>query len=303
MTQTLDTGGPLSFPIRPPDTKTMVLITETLKGHATSSKWLPEGSGWPLMDELRTEHLRLRGLVARELEKRAALVAAFAKEDAGREHELRQAFREHRGESPLPTPEDTRTPDGARQAQLAAVEETLWAAVTVLAEHVRFVKRTLAEHEEQWLADLRARMGPAEDEVRRAREAIRQAESRKWGISRMGQWLLTACDANSAFENQPAPSKDEPMPRGLNQRLIEASLERPYYRMSALSKPSSFASRSTTVTQPLGARANHHGDVMLDHGEMPSDLIEPLEPTSVAATTESPGRHRRRGLPRHGKGA
>jgi hypothetical protein len=302
MTQTLDTGGPLSFPIRPSNTKTLVLILETLKGHATSSGWLPEDSGWPLMDELREEHVRLRGLVAREFEKRAALVAAFASEDAEREQELRQAFREHQGESPLPTPEDTRTPDGERRAQLAAVEETLWAAVTVLAEHVRGVKRTLAEHEEQWLADLRSRMGPAEDEIRRAREAIRQAEARKWGIGRLGQWLLNVCDANAAFGNQPAPGKDEPMPRGVDQRLIDSSLERPYHRMSALSQPSPVASGLNRVKRPLGAQGDAHG-VTPDPDEMANDLIEPLEPSPVGATPELSRPHRTRGGARHAKGA
>jgi hypothetical protein len=279
-TKTVDSGAPLSFPIRPPDTTTMVLITETLKGHVTSSRWLPENSGWPLMDELREEHLRLRGLVAGDLEKRAALVAAFATEDAEREQELRQAFREHRAGSPLPPPDDTRTPEGERRAQLAAVEETLWAGVTVLAENVKRVKRTLAEHEQQWLADLRSRMGPADDEIRRAREAIRQAESRKWCISRVGQWLLNACDANAPFGDQPAPGKDEPMPRGVDQRLIDSSLERPYYRMSALSQPSPLTPLAPLIQSP-GVKLDEDG-VPLDPGEVPNDAIEPLDYPIVA---------------------
>jgi hypothetical protein len=67
-----------------------------LRGHSTSDLWLrlPEGLSWPELDEIRAEHLRVRGQVAAELAALSTLGARFRDEDQQHDQDLRQAQRD-----------------------------------------------------------------------------------------------------------------------------------------------------------------------------------------------------------------
>src|SRR5260221_9834097 len=91
MTTFKDDGGPLRFP-DPEFVKHCQLVTQKLSGHTTCSDWLPEGT-WDLLDELRTEHLRLRDQAVSCLEALAELTSRFEAEDQRRAEALREAAR------------------------------------------------------------------------------------------------------------------------------------------------------------------------------------------------------------------
>src|SRR4051812_43621569 len=108
--QSATATGPLKFP-QAPDSATGRAINERLRGHTTASGWLPAGV-FDRLDELRDEHLRLRGQVAADLEALNELTAKFRREDAEHQEALRHAYRDGGG-----TPEDRRTPVDEREAQ------------------------------------------------------------------------------------------------------------------------------------------------------------------------------------------
>jgi hypothetical protein len=133
-----DTGGPLIFPHPPPDVATSVVLTEKLRGHVTSSRWLPEGLS-PELDELRGEQLSRRERLASDLERLHDLVVGFQSEDSSYTEALRQAARDNTA-----PPEDHRTPHSQRQEQRAKLEERIWAGAVVFGELVDRVTSTCA---------------------------------------------------------------------------------------------------------------------------------------------------------------
>jgi hypothetical protein len=214
--------GTLKVPL-PPDPKARTVMTEQLRGYTTSDRWLPEGM-WPALDELRTEQLRLRAQVAADLSALNDLATRFRVEDLEHQERLRQAYR---GGIPGAV-EDTRTPSDQRAAGRAAAEEHVWAGAHVLAEHAERIIASVRDHEDDWLADLRSRLGVAVEKRREAERLLAEARAEEFRVHRMGQWVQATAD-DEAFGRQPAPAV-EPVPRSLSPDALKDSLERPWHR-------------------------------------------------------------------------
>ena len=129
MAPRIDPDGPLVFFVRPPDGETSALLTSKLSGHFTSARWLPADTGWPELDAIRDEHLRVRGQVADDLARLSKLFNTYAAEDASYQDALTHSHR--LGVDP---PEDNRTSAEARAAAREGIEMSLWAGARVLAD-------------------------------------------------------------------------------------------------------------------------------------------------------------------------
>ena len=215
--------GPLKLPA-PPDAATRRAVAERLKEHTTSPAWLPEGV-FSELDAVRAEHHRLRGQVAADLEALDALSSRFRREDAEHAERLRQA---HRDGSPT-SAEDHRTPGDQRAAERAAIEERLWAGIHVFAEHADLVIETVREHEDDWLADLRARLVPAQDKRRQAEALLAEARAEEFRLHQLGPAGRTPTADDVGFGRQPAPVTG-PVPDRVSAEVFEGALERPWHK-------------------------------------------------------------------------
>jgi hypothetical protein len=220
--------GPLKLP--PARNPEQGRIARRLRGHATSDQWLPEGLA-PELDALRAEQLRLRGQVAAELASLSASAARFHAEDEDHRAKLRQA---HRDGDTAPV-EDLRTPADARQAEARAIEERVWAGAAVLAEVADSVIVWVREHEDDLLGDLLGRLGPAEDKVREAHDALVAARREMWEVAQHGPYLQRLAD-DGAFGLQPAPTPTDP-PQQFDAEQARRMLERPWYRREVEEQP------------------------------------------------------------------
>jgi hypothetical protein len=219
-------GGPLKIPA-PRLVKTRRAL-QRLYGHTTSDAWIPEGL-WPELDELRPEHLRLRGQVADQLEALDALAKKHSAEDAAHSARLRQAHRD----GTLGGVKDPRTPSEERAAEREAIQTVLEAGIEVLAEFADRVVRTIRDHEEQFLGDLRGKAAAAQDKRREAQRLAAEATAEEFRVWRLGQWVL-ATSEDHAFGRQPAP---EPVPAPRGWRMPASGLERPWHRSKTPSQP------------------------------------------------------------------
>lgn len=214
--------GPLKLPTQK-DVSVRRAMSESLKGHTTSTAWLPEGS-WPELDELRREQLRLRQQVELELEALSALDSAFREEDAAHAEALRQAHRDGN----VSGMKDRRTPPSERTQAREAIEERLAAGVEVLAEHADAVIATIRCHEDSWLADLRAQLVPAQEKRREAARLLAEAQRDEFKLYKLGQWLTATAD-DGAFGRQPAPQVTS-MPERVAADAYRHALERPWHK-------------------------------------------------------------------------
>lgn len=281
MAKLVDTGKPLAWPARPPDGRTMTLITEKLKGFTTAANWLPEGM-WPELDDLRVEQLRLRGVLVADIGAWHALADGFNTEDQKFAAELRQAYRDG-----FPPPEDTRTPEAERKAQLRGIEDRLWAGAVVFAEHADLVVATIRENEGKWLADLKSRAADALEKVREAERIAAEARTAQWHVAQLGKWLQNQAD-DGPFGRQPVPDGSTPKPATVGDHLIANALARPWSRPAATSRP--------PVVTGIKARLES------DDVDEATDAIEPLDQDRANAAAEA-GRYRLRDLPRRGRRA
>jgi hypothetical protein len=217
--------GPLKLRDVPqPPTREASRALESLRrGHSTSDLWLPEGL-WPELDAIRAEQIRVRSQAAAELSALAALDERFGAEDRDHADKLRQAQRD--GDSGAI--DDRRTPPGQRQAERRAIEESLWAALEILAQIADAVPELASQHEDEWLADLRTRLVPKEEKVRELQQRLADAEAEAFNVHKLGLWLQQLSD-DGAFGRQPYPTP-EPPPKRFNPEMLERSLERPWHR-------------------------------------------------------------------------
>jgi hypothetical protein len=153
-----------------------------------------------------------------------ASVARFRAEDDAHRARLRQA----QGDGQTGPIEDERTSPEARQAELAGVDERVWAAAAVLAEVADAVIAWAREHEDEVLAERRGKLVAAEDKVRELRDALARAEAETFLIAQCGPWLLDLAD-DGAFGRQPAPVATEP-PAKFDPERARRMLERPWQR-------------------------------------------------------------------------
>lgn len=224
MSHITESSKPLKFPPAPDPDAARAL--RRLQGHTTSPEWLPPGV-WEALDELRGEQHRLRRQVADELHALEELAAKFRREDAQHAEALRQAQRDGTPTSPR----DERTPPAARAAERTAVEERLWAGVQVFAEHADRIIEAVRAHEDEWLADLRSRLTPAQEKRRRAQQLLAEAKAEEFQLHKLGQWVQKTAD-DEAFGRQPVP-KVEPVPARVSAESFAGALERPWHKRRA----------------------------------------------------------------------
>jgi hypothetical protein len=189
--------GLLKLP--PPPTKEAARAVRSLAGHSTSTLWLAEGLH-PELDELRAEHLRIRGQVVAELEALVALHVRFREEDEQHKSKLRQAQRA----GTVDAVDDDRTPLDQQQAERAAVEDRLWAGVSILAEVVEKAIQWVREHESELLAERLSGVAALEEEERQARDALARARSKMWELAQYGPYVKNLAD-DGPFGRQPVP--------------------------------------------------------------------------------------------------
>ncbi|MBN1529437.1 MAG: hypothetical protein JW895_10280 [Thermoleophilaceae bacterium] len=212
----------------PPRTKENARALRRLRGHSTAPNWIPAGLSGEL-DALRGEHLRLLGQVAAELAALDATSARFRREDQDHARALREAQRDGVPDSV----EDTRTSTADRRSVLVAITERYWAAVAVLADLVDAVVSLYRQREDEWLADLRAQLGPIEEERREAQRVLDEARAKEWLIHRLGQHVQITSEAGPhGFQPAPAP---EPPPPQFSAEVFESMLRRPWHRGKAWS--------------------------------------------------------------------
>jgi hypothetical protein len=219
-------SGPLKIPA-PRLVKTRRAL-QRLYGHTTSDAWIPEGL-WPELDELRPEHLRLRGQVADQLEALDALAKKYSAEDAAHSERLRQAHRD----GTLAAVRDPRTPPEKRAAEREAIQTVLEAGIEVLAEFADRVVQTIRDHEEQFLGDLRGHAAAAQDKRRQAQKLAAEAHAEEYRAWKLAQWVLATSD-DQAFGRQPAPGRQRAPG---NWRLPGSAFERPWHRAKTPSQP------------------------------------------------------------------
>lgn len=226
-----DSGSILGLLPAPPDVRTRLLLAENLRGLTTAESWLPEGL-WPELDDLREEHLRFRRQVVAVIEERASLLARYAAEDKDHVEALRQAARD--GVRP---PDDGRTPPDERERQRTAIEERLWAGIAVMAEHADAIVEHLRENEDEYLADLRERLLPAQQKRREAERLLAQAQSEELQVHALGRWVMTTND-DDGLSRQPSPVPGA-VPERLAATVLRDSLERPWHKARPWSRATS----------------------------------------------------------------
>lgn len=219
-----DDQGPLlgHLPLAP-NAATRLLLVEKLGGHTTSLHWLPEGLS-PELDQLRAEMLRLRAQLVAILEQRAAVLAEHAREDKRHAEALKAAAREGSNIS-----EDSRTSAEQRDRDLAAVDERVWATISVLAECADAVIEHIREHEDYYLSSLRLQLEPLAEKREEAARLVAEAESEAWRCHRIGSWLQNTADDEGGLGRQPAPALVAP-PKQFNRELLKDSLQRPWHK-------------------------------------------------------------------------
>jgi hypothetical protein len=222
-------AGPLKLPptlVAPTVEAARAVRDLRARPHSTSDVWLPEGL-WDELDAVRAEHLRLRDQVASELTALEALDERVLREKREHDEKLRQATRT--GDDPGSV-EDRRTPPEQYEAERKAIEERLWAGIEVLAEVADLVPELAREHEDEWLADLRVRLVPAQEKVAELQRELARARREAFYVHKLGLWLQQVSDDSGAFARQPHPTSDEPVPAMFSEELLARSLERPWYR-------------------------------------------------------------------------
>ncbi|WP_217915415.1 hypothetical protein [Miltoncostaea marina] len=169
--------------------------------------WLPASTGWPEVEELRERHVAAVAIHREASDALSAIRAKHDQEDAERKHALASAARA--GKRPK-----LRQPDrAAREAELAGAQERLDAATEVLEEVYAEVLAALRELAPEAAARLQSAQAEAEEERRRAREAVLAAEREVLRVRHLAQWFDRTVNKSSswraAFDELPVP---EPAP-------------------------------------------------------------------------------------------
>jgi hypothetical protein len=147
--------------------------------------WLPENSGWPELDALHEQHVRLLAQVAQTSTAAANVHRRHEAEDEHRKNALTAAYRDGTEVAKLPQP----TPPEQRQAELAAATEQGEAAIDALEEFIGQALTTLAAHRDEWFDQLDERVAAGEQKRQEARRLVAEADAAAGELHRMGHWL------------------------------------------------------------------------------------------------------------------
>ena len=180
---------------------------------------------WPELDGLRAEALRYRRQVVAAIQARTDLLVKLKSEDEKHVDGLMASARD--GAEP---PEDARTPQEERDRQVAASEERLWAQVAVAGQHADSIIEHLRASEDEYLADLRSRLEPAQEKRREAERLLAEAKADEVRLYLLGRWLQVTTDDGS-FGRQPAPAPAQPVPARLSAEVFKDALERPWHKV------------------------------------------------------------------------
>lgn len=171
--------------------------------------WLPAETDWPELAELRERHLGAVEAWDAALAARREITGRHEAEDAERAHRLQVAMKA--GKRPK-----VRQPDPvARDAELTAAQEQVDAAGAVLNEVFVEILGSLRALEPTAIARLQAAQDAAEEERRRAREAVIAAECEVYEVQRLATWFDRTVNRGSvwriAYDSLP-PAEPTPEP-------------------------------------------------------------------------------------------
>jgi hypothetical protein len=161
--------------------------------------WLPPDSGWPELDQLHVEHVRLLDAVAAAGSAVDAIRNRHKAEDEARVEALRDAVRANSDPTDVPvgtSPED-------RQAELAAAVEQRNAVLDALDEFLGETLTTLAERREEWVVDIRRQASEAEAKRAEARRLVAEADNIVAEVQKMAIWLARSTGTFRALPPYP----------------------------------------------------------------------------------------------------
>lgn len=164
-----------------------------------SEEWLPEGTGWDDLDEIRKTHLRLLQNRLKVVGESAAIRERHDEEDKQRADAIEAAYRE--GVEPdVPEP----TPPEERQAEVEAAEEKARAASRALDDFLRETEQEITDRCDDWLADMdekdRAAQAKLDEAKRVAAQALADVQSRR----KLRMWLHREAGRHPTFKDSAA---------------------------------------------------------------------------------------------------
>lgn len=167
----------------------------------TNLDWLPEGAGWPELDDLAADHRRLLAQLSEVATERSALRERFEEEDRVHGEALSAAYRG--GGDPDAIPDVT--PPDERRAALAAVERRRRAAVDALDGFLSDAIGRLETEAVGWLGDLASRRESAAEQRREAERLLAEARAEEVRAARLEEWVTrnAGLHQRAGFRNIP----------------------------------------------------------------------------------------------------
>ncbi|HET7571779.1 MAG TPA: hypothetical protein VFJ77_03820 [Gaiellaceae bacterium] len=147
--------------------------------------WLPPDSGWPELDALREQHIRLLDQVAAAGHAAAEVQRQHEAEDKQRKDALTKSYRSGSGPVELPDP----TPPEQRQSELAAATEQVEAALDALEEFIGQALATMRAHRDEWFDALDDQVAVGEQKRAEARRLVAEADAAAGEVHRMRLWV------------------------------------------------------------------------------------------------------------------
>ena len=98
----------------------------------------------------------------------------------------------------------------------------------VLGEVADAVIELVREHEDDWLADLRAWLEPQREQRRELENKLAELRALGWQTHQLGHWVQKT-NEDGAFGRRPAPVPSAP-PTVFSAELLRSSLEGPWHR-------------------------------------------------------------------------
>lgn len=98
----------------------------------------------------------------------------------------------------------------------------------MLAEVVDAVVDLYRQREDDWLADLRARLEPAREKRREAERLLEEAKTEEWQLHQLGQHVQMTAD-DGPLGRQPVPTPSLP-PAQFSVEVATSMLERPWHK-------------------------------------------------------------------------
>lgn len=160
------------------------------------SDWLPQGTGWAGMDQLRDEHVRLLRARADAGREAAEIRRRHEEEDEQRQKALTAAFAAGRTVEPVEM-----TPREERRDELAPAEARVQASARALDDFLGSAVETIKEHEPEWLALLNEQDEKVRAVEEEAQRMVEQARANAARVPQMKAWLTRTAGSHPRFES------------------------------------------------------------------------------------------------------